>query len=146
MSSCFLGMIKRTIHYKNADIMVSLYKSLVRPHVEYAVSAWSPYYKKDKDLFERVQHRFTRLVKGLKCLNYNERLKVLGLWTLEERRNRSDLIEVFKMYKGFTKVDFNKFFVTGTDLGTRGHIAKISKVRCDKDIRRIFSHTWLQGC
>ena len=47
-----MGMIKRTIKYKTAMIMVSLYKTLVRPHVEYSVSPWSPYYKKDKELLE----------------------------------------------------------------------------------------------
>jgi len=43
-----------TIKHKEAGIMVSLYKTLVRPHVEYGVSAWSPYYKKDKELLEKV--------------------------------------------------------------------------------------------
>jgi len=78
--------------------MLSLYKSLVRPHVEYCVSAWSPHYTKDKDILERtIQHRFTRLIPGMQILAYMERLDELNLWTLEERINRSDLIEVFKM-------------------------------------------------
>jgi len=57
-----MWMIKRTIKYKKAGIMVSLYKTLVRPHVEYCVSAWSPYYKKDKELLEKVQRRFTKMI------------------------------------------------------------------------------------
>jgi len=52
-----LGMINRTIRYKERGIMVRLYKSLVRPHLEYCVSAWSPHCLKDKELFERVQHQ-----------------------------------------------------------------------------------------
>ena len=47
-----LGMIKRTISYKKPEIMVRLYKTLVRPHLEYCVSVWSPHYTKDKKLLE----------------------------------------------------------------------------------------------
>ena len=68
-------MINRTIRYKERRIMVRLYKSLVRPHLEYCVSAWSPHYLKDKELLERVQHRFTRMFKDLRERNYDERLK-----------------------------------------------------------------------
>jgi len=91
-------------------MMVNLYKSLVTPHLEQCVtvSVWSPHYQKDKELLERVQHRFTRMIEGFSSLPYNgERLLRLGLWTLEERRNRCDLIEVFKVrlhrdrHKGF---------------------------------------------
>jgi len=70
-----LGMINRTIRYKERRIMVRLYKSLVRPHLEYCVSAWSPDYLRDKELLERVQHRFTRMFKDLRQRNYGERLK-----------------------------------------------------------------------
>ena len=49
-----------------AEIMVRLYKTLVRPHLEYCVSAWSPHYIKDKELLERVQHRFTRMIKEVR--------------------------------------------------------------------------------
>jgi len=49
--------------------MVSLYKTLVRPHVEYCVSAWSPYYKKDKELLEKVQHRFTKMITNMEGLS-----------------------------------------------------------------------------
>jgi len=51
-----LGMINRTIRYKERGIMVRMYKSLVKPHLEYCVSAWSPHYLKDEELLERVQH------------------------------------------------------------------------------------------
>ena len=68
-----LGMINRTIRYKERGIMVILYKSLVRPHLEYCVSAWSTHYVKDKELLERVQHRFTRMFKDLREKDYGER-------------------------------------------------------------------------
>jgi len=58
-----LGMIKLTILYKNPHILVTLYKSLVCPHLEYCCSARSPHYQKDKELLEKVQRRFTRIFK-----------------------------------------------------------------------------------
>jgi len=68
------------------------------------VSAWSPYYKKDEELLEKVQQRFTNMIKGMKGRSYEERLQKLKLWSLEERRNRRDLIEVFKICKGFSRI------------------------------------------
>jgi len=65
-----LGLLKRMIDNKTPHIMVSLYKSLVRPHVEYCVSAWSPHYIKDKDTLECIQHKFTRLIPGMQKLSY----------------------------------------------------------------------------
>ena len=56
----------QTITYKDLKIMLNLYKTLVRPHVEYCVSAWSPHYKKDKELLEKAQQRFTKMIKGMK--------------------------------------------------------------------------------
>jgi len=55
-------MTKRTIRFKEVRIMISLYKTSVRPHVEYCVSAWSTYYKKDKEMLEKVQRRFTKMI------------------------------------------------------------------------------------
>jgi len=63
------------------------------PHVECCVSAWSPYYKKDKELLEKVQRRFTKMITNMKGLSYEDRLRCLNLWSLEERSNRQDLIE-----------------------------------------------------
>jgi len=84
-----LGLISRTIKYRHKSILLHLYKSLVRPHLDYCSSVWNPYYSKDKELslLERVQHRFTRLFPELRKLPYDERLQQLSLWSLEERRN-----------------------------------------------------------
>ena len=70
---------------KTPEVMLNLYKTLVRPRLEYGISAWSPHYQKDKKLLEKVQHRFTRTITSLKSLQYEARLQKLGLWTLEER-------------------------------------------------------------
>ena len=133
-----LGLIARTISYKSSDVLLKLYKSLVRPHLRNCVSAWSPYYDKDKHLLERIQHRFTRMIPGMRHLPYEERLGKLGIWSLEERRNRADLLQVFQMFKGVSSIPFNQFFTFSNSTSTRGHSAKISKSRSSLDIRRFF--------
>jgi len=82
---------------------MSLYKTLVRPHVEYCISAWNSHYIKDKELLEKVQRRFIKMINNMKGKSYEERLHCLKLWTLEERRNIQEFIEVYKMCKGVVK-------------------------------------------
>ena len=50
-----LGLIRRTITYKEKYLIVPLYKAIVRPHLEYCIQAWRPYRKKDTDKLERIQ-------------------------------------------------------------------------------------------
>ena len=124
-----LGLIRRNIQHKNKGIMLKLYKSLVRPHVEYCSSAWYHYFKKDVELIEKIQHYFTRMLPDLKSKPYKERLQELGLWTLEERRNRSDMIEVFKVMKGLSTNSLEQLFETDVTSRTRGHSLKLVKNR-----------------
>ena len=79
-------MIKRSFIYKNCYVVLRLYKSLVRPHIQYCVQAWMPHLRKDIDLLERVQRRATRVIDEFRGLTYEERLRELGLTTLETRR------------------------------------------------------------
>jgi hypothetical protein len=133
-----LGLIKRTICNKSREIMLQLYKTLVRPHVEFCTAAWMPHYKKDKELIEKMQHRFTRMIVGMKGMEYDRRLDELGLWSLEERRNRSDLIEVYKMATGLSKLRLETFFQLNSTGITRGHSLKMRKQRNATDIRQHF--------
>jgi len=92
-----MAVIRRSficIDYKCFNL---LYKSLVRPHLEYGVTAWFPYKMKDIEAVEKVQKRATKQVKQLKHLHYSERLTRLNLPTLRYRRHRGDMIEVYKI-------------------------------------------------
>jgi len=84
-ASQMLGLINRTTQFKNPEVLLPLYKSVVRPHLEYCSAVWSPQYVEDKVLLEKVQHGFSRMFPELKSLPYEQRLDKLGLWTLEER-------------------------------------------------------------
>jgi len=108
--------------------MLMLYKGLVRPQLEYCVQAWRPYLQKDIDLIEAVQKRFTKLIPDLKKMSYEERLRALKLTTLEVRRERGDLIEVYKIIKGIDKVGCLQV-ENKKSYGLRGHNYKLVKKR-----------------
>ena len=124
-----VGLIFRTFTFMNKEMFLNLYKSIVRPHLEYASTVWSPMFKKDKILIENVQRRATRLVKSIKHLPYEDRLNTLGLPSLENRRERSDMIEVYKILHDIDRVDKDKFFTLNRLAVTRGHSLKLYKKR-----------------
>ena len=89
-----LGLIKNSFEYLDEITLKLLYKSLVRPHLEYGASIWSPYWKKDIIKLESVQRRATK-IESLRGVTYDDRLKILDLPLLEERRRRGDLIQMY---------------------------------------------------
>jgi hypothetical protein len=134
-----LGMINRTFSCKDKFIVKKLYKSLVRPHLDSCVQAWRPHLKKDIEVLEKVQRRATKMIEGYRGVDYEERLRRIGLTKLEVRRERADMLEVFKILKGMEGLDKNNFFiedVEAKDSGrmTRGHSMKLYKKGVRKDV------------
>ena len=87
---------------------------------------------------ERVQKRFTRMLPGMEGISYEERLEKLGLFSLERRRLRGDLIEVYKIMRGMDRVDSQKLFPRAEESITRGHRFKVRGARFKGDVRGKF--------
>ena len=98
--------IRLTFKYFSLKLVDLLFKSFVRPHLEFAVGAWNPYRRSDIDVLEQVQRRFSKLVPELKDKPYVERREALGWSTLEERRRRGDLIQLHKIQHRHDRVTF----------------------------------------
>ena len=96
---------------------------MVKQHLEYASVIWSPLYKKDKITLGNVICRATRLVPALKGLSYPERLKHIGLPTLEYRRERADDVEVFKILNNIDVANKDKLFKWQL-IGTHSNLSK----------------------
>ena len=106
-----LGLIRRNISYNMENtLIISLYKTIVRPHLEYCIQAWRPYHKKDIYELKIVHRRATKLLPELKHLCYERRLLERRLTTLETRRLRGDLIQVFKILNGYEDINSNIVF------------------------------------
>ena len=97
-----LGQMSRSFHYRDKTVWIRLYKTFVRPHLEFSVQAWSPWTKSDCELMERVQRRAVNMVVGLKSSSYADKLEEVGLTTLVDRRARGDVIQVWKYLHGHT--------------------------------------------
>ena len=131
-----LGFVKRTFSHFDCTSFSVVYRTYIRPHMEFAVEAWNPYLKKDIECFKKIQHRATKLVPQLRNLEYEERLKVLNLTTLEERRVRGDLIQAYRIITGKDNVNCEQFFKFRENANTRGNIMKLYKPRLRKSIQQ----------
>jgi hypothetical protein len=111
-ASSRMNCIFRAFETRDANFLLQMYKTFVRPKLEYASPCWSPYLLKDINLIESVQRSFTRRIPnmGRLKLSYKERLEKLGLESLQLRRLHTDLVFVYKLLYGHLDVDPNNLF------------------------------------
>ena len=131
-----LSMTKRAFKFLDKEAIIKIYKALIRPHLEYGNIIWSPIYKKHSKAIEKIQRQLTKSIPGLKEKTYETRLKILKLPSLKHRRRRGDLIETYKILKGFVQVS-EVFTLSNNDI-TRNNSKKIFTPFVNKPLRQNF--------
>lgn len=132
-----LGVIRRSFDHLTEHTFVQLYKALVRPILEYGHSVWQPSQKTLQREIEDVQRRATKLIGKLKNKPYSERLSTLKLPSLEHRRRRGDMIDLYKYITGIYDTS-RPSFERHDRCNTRGHSKKLVKHRSRLDVRNTF--------
>ena len=146
-ANSMIYLIKNCFKYLDAEMFKTLYKSLIRPHLEYASPIWSPTAKGEILRLEGVQRRATKLVPGISTLSYNDRLKHLQLPTLEYRRIRQDLLLLYNYIHQNIILDTSthcticntQHMLTPITSGTRGHPYRYSIHRHNNIRKRFYS-------
>ena len=137
-ANTMIYLIQKTFANKSITTISKIYKTYIRPKLEYANVVWNPYYIKDIELLERVQRRVTKIPLELKLTGYTERLQRFNLSTLKKRRDRGDMIEVYKILTGYydRSINMPSLFQYSTNAHLRGHSKKLKKEKSQTLFRK----------
>ena len=123
---------------KDRATLLRAFTVYVRPLLEYASTVWSPYQIGDIDKLESVQRHFTKRLQGMHSKSYSDRMKLLGLESLEVRRLRADLLYTYKLLFGHVNIDWSNMFTLHYGINTRGHKYKLFVQHSRVNVRKYF--------
>ena len=123
-----INRIRRTFISLSPDFLSNMFEVFVRPHLEYCVQVWNPVYVGDIEMMEKVQNRYTRLLRHGNILTHEQRNKLLNITSHQTRRLRGDLIYTYKLLN-------STLFTPSYETRTRGHTKKISVELSRNNIR-----------
>ena len=141
-----LGQLSRAVQWRDKITFPKLFMSHVRPVLEYAGTVWCPYLVGDRETLEKVQKRMVSMIPGMRG-SYEDKLRVLGMTTLQRRRERGDMIQTWRILNGKDRVDPANWFIHQGDQvregatstrGHRGYQALLSRPPAKLEVRREF--------
>ena len=133
-----LGLIYKLFHTKSPNSISRLYKSFVRPILEFSSLIWSPSTKYRVQKIERIQKRMCRMIPAMRDRSYKQQLALLGIQSLETRRTRYQLITLYKLQRRMTKINFDNLFTVVENKRTRGHQCTIASKHARNNYRLNF--------
>ena len=133
-----IAVKKKSFTKVTKQVFLNIYKCLIRPHLEFANLIWHPNLIKHQKILENVQRSATRVVSGIKNLSYYERLKELSLPSLEYRRRRGTMIEMYKICFDFYNRNATAGLFEWNDRDSRGNGCKVVARKANLEMRKIF--------
>ena len=115
IAGAVLRQLTRNFHYRDRYVFKKLYVQYVRPHLEFASSAWNPWQREDKEILEKVQMKAVGMISGLAGRTYEDRCKELGLETLEVRRVKQDMLQTHKLLRSASGQSTTTYWLRITD-------------------------------
>ena len=131
-----LAVIRRSFCVIDEATLPLLFRTMVRPHLEYANTVWGPFNRENQKRVERVQRRATKLIASIQDRPYEERLQILDLPSMYHRRRRGDMITVYQILQQKVDMNASKFFTLAKNDNTRGHQWKLQKPQAVSRVRR----------
>ncbi|GAB0181280.1 hypothetical protein GRJ2_000593300 [Grus japonensis] len=133
-----LGCIPSSVTSRSREVILPLYSTLVRPHLQYCIQLWGPQDKKDMELLERVQRRATKLIRGLEHLSYEDRLREFGVVQPGEEKAPGRPNCSLPVPEGAYRKDGERLFRRAWSDRTRGNGFKLKEDRFRLDVRKKF--------